>query len=338
MASPTPSPPQDLNSFHGKRVLITGGLGFIGSNLAIRLVTLGARVTLLDAMLEHHGGNPFNIDPIKDEADVHISDVRCEPSLTYLVRGQDYVFHLASQNDHLIGQHDPFPDIDINVRGAAVLLEACRRHAPEARLIYTGTRGEYGSAIMPVGEDQPTNPRGVYELSSLVAGQLFSVYHHRHGLRAVTLRLSNIYGERAQMRHHRFGVANWFLRLAIDDATIPVYGDGLYRRDFVHVDDTVDALLRCAATEEAYGQVFNVGNDHPSNFRELAETIVRVAGSGRWELVAFSPERAAQEPGDYCSDVRKIERVTGWKPTISLEDGVRKAVEYYRQHRGHYWN
>jgi len=328
----------DLGCFHGRQVLITGGLGFLGSNLAIALVGLGAHVTLLDAMLDDHGGNLFNVDPVRDRVTVNFCDIRDESSLKYLVSGKDYVFHLAGQNDHVLSLRDPFPDIEINIKGAAMLLETCRRVNPGARLVYGGTRGEYGRAVMlPVAEDHPINPRGIYELSSLTAQQLFQIYHDNHKVASVTLRLTNVYGERAQMKHSRFGVANWFVRLAIDDETIPVFGDGSLLRDFVYVQDAVDAILRCAATEAAYGQVFNVGNSRASSFRELAETVVRVAGSGRWEFAPFTPERAAQEPGDFCSDVRKIKRIVGWEPTTSLDEGVVRTVRFYRLHRAHYW-
>ena len=330
--------PIGLDAFCDRAVLVTGGLGFIGSNLVIALVELGARVTVLDAMREDHGGNLFNVEPVRDRVTINFSDVRDESSLQYLVRGKDYIFHLAGQNDHVLSLTNPFPDIDINIKGSAMLLETCKRVNRDARLVYSGTRGEYGAAVMlPVGEDQPMRPRGIYELSSLTAQQLFQIYHDNHGVRSVTLRLTNIYGERAQMRHSRFGVANWFVRLALDDDTIPVFGDGLLLRDFVYVQDAVEALLQCAATEAAYGQVFNVGDSRASNFRELAETVVRVAGSGRWRLAPFSPERAAQEPGDFCSDIRKIGRVVGWRPTTGLEDGIVRTVAFYRKFREHYW-
>jgi UDP-glucose 4-epimerase len=313
-------------------------LGFLGSNLAIKLVGLGAQVTLLDAMLDEHGGNLFNIEPVKDRVTVNFSDVRDESSLRYLIGGTDYIFHLAGQNDHILSLTNPFPDIDINIKGSAILLEACKRFNKGARLIYSGTRGEYGPAVMlPVREDQPVHPKGIYELSSLTAQQMFQIYHDNHGVPSVTLRLTNIYGERAQMKHSRFGVANWFVRLALDNETIKVFGDGSLLRDFVYVADAVDAMLMCAATAEAYGEVFNVGNNRASSFRELAETVVRVAESGRWEFAPFTPERAAQEPGDFCSDIRKIKRIVGWEPRTSLEDGVRQTVAYYRQYKEHYW-
>ncbi|MEJ2715530.1 MAG: NAD-dependent epimerase/dehydratase family protein [Deltaproteobacteria bacterium] len=325
-------------SFSGKAILITGGLGFIGSNLAIRLVHEGADVTLLDAMIPGLGGNPFNIEPVKDDVRVNFSDIRDENSMNYVVKGKDYIFHLAGQNDHILSLVDPFPDIEINVRGSAVLLEACRKHNRDARVIYTGTRGEYGSAAkLPVTEDAPLHPKGIYELSSLTAQKLFKIYHDNHGISTTTLRLTNIYGERAQMQHHRFGVVNWFIRLAIDGETIQVFGDGSILRDFLYVQDAVEAIMKAALCNGAYGEVFNIGVDRPTSFLELAKVIVEVAGSGRWEFAPFSPERAAQEPGDFYSDISKARAVIGWEPKADNREGVARTIEYYREHRVHYW-
>jgi len=243
---------EKLTLFKDKAVLITGGLGFIGSNLALKLVQTGAKVTLLDAMIQGHGGNLFNIEPIKDKVDVQMSDVRNRNIMKYIVRDKDYIFHLAGQNDHVLSLSDPFPDIDINIKGSAVLLEACKKYNKEARMVYTGTRGEYGPAVkLPVTEDAPINPKGIYELSNLTAQKLFKIYNDNHGIRSVTLRLTNIYGERAQMRHDRFGVANWFVRLALDDETIKVFGDGSILRDFLYVEDTVEAIWKCVLCNEA---------------------------------------------------------------------------------------
>ena len=289
-------------------------------------------------MLDDHGGNLFNIRDVKEQVSVNFSDIRDESSLKFLIRGKDFIFHLAGQNDHVLSQTNPFLDIDINIKGTANLLEACRRYNPEARLVYSGTRGEYGPAVMlPVNEEQPLRPRGIYELSSLTAQQLFQIYHDNHHVRSVTLRLTNIYGERAQMKHNRFGVANWFIRSALEGETIRVFGDGSYLRDFVYVSDAVDAMVLCAATEGAYGGVLNVGNSRACSFRELAETVTRVVEGSRWEFAPFSPERAALEPGDFCSDIRKIQRIVGWSPQVGLEEGVRRTVAFYREHRGHYW-
>jgi UDP-glucose 4-epimerase len=324
--------------FRGRRTLITGGLGFIGSSLAIRLVEMGAEVTIVDAMIPEYGGNLFNIEPVKDEVHVNFCDVCDIHAMNYLIQDQDYVFHLAGQVSHILSLSNPFPDIEINVKGTAVLMEACKRHNPGVKVIYTGTRGQYGPAVkLPVSEDASTNPKGIYEISNLTAEKIIKVYNDVHNISSVLLRLTNIYGPRAQMRHSHYGVANWFVRLAVDDETIKVFGDGSILRDFLYVDDCVDALLMSAVCREATGEIFNVGVDKPVSFLELAKTIVKVAGSGRWEFAPFTPERKAQEPGDFYSDISKIRRVVEWEPTTLLEQGLGETIAYYRRHKAHYW-
>lgn len=324
--------------FSGKSVLITGGMGFIGSNLAIRLAELGADVTILDSMIPDYGGNEFNVFPIKDRVRINFCDIRDESAVNYLVRGKDYVFHLAGQVCHLMSLSNPFPDIEMNITGTAIVMEALRKFNRDAIVVYTGTRGQYGASVsLPVNEEAPTNPKGIYEISNLTAEKIIKVYNDVHGVRSVLLRLSNIYGPRSQMLHSRFGVCNWFVRLALDNDTIKVFGDGSILRDFLYVDDTVDAMLRSALVPEAYGEIFNVGSPIPVTFLELVESIVKVAGQGHWEYAEFSPERKAQEPGDFYSDVSKIGRIVGWEPTTSLTDGLAKTIEYYRKNREHYW-
>jgi UDP-glucose 4-epimerase len=324
--------------FKGKNALITGGMGFIGSNLAIRLVELGANVTILDAMIPDYGGNEFNVLPVSDRVRVNFCDIRDDTAVNYLVRGQDYIFHLAGQVCHLMSLSNPFPDIDMNITATAILMEACRKYNNDAVVVYTGTRGQYGPSVsLPVNEEAPTNPKGIYEISNLTAEKIIKVYNDVHGIKSVLLRLSNIYGPRSQMLHSRFGVCNWFVRLAMDEQPIQVFGDGSILRDFCYVDDTVDAILRTAVNKEAYGEIFNVGSDIPVTFLELVKTMISVAKQGSWNFAEFSAERKAQEPGDFYSDVSKIERITGWKPTTSLEEGLAKTFEYYRKHREHYW-
>ena len=325
-------------AFHNKRALITGGMGFTGSNLAIGLVHAGAEVTIVDAMIPGYAGNLFNIEPIRDRVTVNFSDVRDVNVMNYLVQGQDYVFHLAGQVDHVLSLTNPFPDIDINIKGTAILMEALRWHNKAAKVIYTGTRGQYGPAVsLPVDEEAPTHPKGIYEISNLTAEKIIQVYNDVHGISAVLLRLTNVYGPRAQMKHPRYGVANWFVRLALDDETIKVFGDGKILRDFLYIEDAVEAIMMCALEQKAVGEVLNVGVDQPTNFIELADVLIQAAGSGRWEFAPFSAERKAQEPGDFYSDIGKIRRIVGWEPRTSLEDGLRATVEYYRQHKQQYW-
>ncbi|MFH1888995.1 MAG: NAD-dependent epimerase/dehydratase family protein [Candidatus Omnitrophota bacterium] len=325
-------------AFENKNVLITGGLGFIGSNLALRLVSMGANVALLDAMIPDYGGNLFNIKPVEDTVTVNFGDIRNHNTMNYLVKDKDYIFHLAGQVCHVMSLTNPFPDIDINIKGAAVLMEACKRNNPGVRVLYTGTRGQYGSSVhLPVNEEAPTKPKGIYEISNLAAEQIIKVYNDIHGIRSVMLRLTNIYGPRAQMKHHRFGVANWFIRQVMAGETVKIFGDGKILRDFLYVEDCVDAIIMSAAVPDAYGEIFNVGIDKPTNFIELVESIIGVAGGGKWEFAPFSAERKAQEPGDFYSDISKIKKIVGWEPKTELEEGVRKTIAYYKKHKKYYW-
>jgi len=325
--------------FEGANVLVTGGLGFIGSSLAVPLAEAGAHVTVVDAVIPGYGGNPFNVEPVRDRVRVNFCDVRDRNAMNWLVQGQDFVFHCAAQVCHIMSLSDPFPDIDINIKGTAVLLEACKNHNRRARIVKLGTRGQYGPSVtLPMSEDAPTNPKGIYEISLLAAERMAKVYNDVHGIPTTLLRLTNIYGPRAQMQHSRFGVANWFVRLAIDDDTIQVFGDGQIKRDFVYIDDCVAAVLGAAISADTVGVTLNVGDDRPSCFLELAKTVIEVAASGRWEFAPFTPERAAQEPGDFFSDITRIRQLVGWEPCVPLAEGLRRTVDYYRRHKRHYWS
>ena len=326
------------SKYKSKRVLITGGLGFIGSNLAIKLVKMGADVTILDAMIPEYGGNLFNIDPIKNDARINFSNVCDEFSVNHLVKNKDYIFHLAGQVSHIKSMTNPFDDIDFNIKGTVVLMEACKKYNPGAVVVRSGTRGQYGPAIkLPVSEEAPSNPKGIYEISNLTAEKIMRVYHDHFGVRSVLLRLTNIYGPRAQMKTHHYGVANWFLRQAIDNETIKVFGDGSIKRDFLYVDDCVDAMLMSGVNSSGYGEILNVGRDDPTTFLELAKLVTQTAGMGRWEFAEFTHERKAQEPGDYLSDITKIKQRVGWSPKTPLKEGIRNSIDYYRKYRNEYW-
>ncbi len=326
------------NHFEKANVLITGGLGFIGSNLAIRLVELGAKVTLVDNMLPRQGGNLFNIEPIKEKVHINFSDIRNELSMNYLVQGKDYIFHLAGQVNHVDSMRNPIKDLDINCKGTLVLLEACVHNNPSTRIVFAGTRGEYGKSVhIPVHEDHPTNPVGVYAVTNLTAEKMVLVYHKVKGLKGICLRITNTFGPRHQMMHDEYGVLNWFIRKALDNEAIPVFGDGAILRDFLFIDDLIEALLRSAVSPSAYGEVYNVGSGQGISFKNLAEKIVTITGEGRVAFVPFTRERKEVEPGDYVADIRKIRKATKWAPHISLDEGIRKTAEFYRKHRDHYW-
>ncbi|HWZ86085.1 MAG TPA: SDR family NAD(P)-dependent oxidoreductase [Thermoanaerobaculia bacterium] len=327
-----------MGALAGQHVLVTGGLGFIGSNLARRLLQEGASVTLCDALIESYGGNPANIAEIRSEVEVDPSDVRDAAAMERLVEGRDVIFHLAAQVSHVMSLSNPYPDIDINIKGTAVVLEACRKKNPGALVIRSGTRGQYGPTVhLPVSEQTPSDPRGIYEISQLSAEMICRTYTRIHGIRTVPLRLTNVYGPRGQMKHSQFGVVNWFVRLALEGRPIPIFGSGKILRDFLYVDDCVEALLAAASEPRAVGEVLNVGHDRPSTFLEVAELLRQIVPGTRLEFTDFTPERKAQEPGDFVSDITKIRGLLGWEPRVALRDGLARTVDFYRERRAEYF-
>jgi UDP-glucose 4-epimerase len=325
-------------AFQGKRVLVTGGLGFIGSNLSARLMELGARVTIVDNMMPRLGGNLFNVKEIMDHIQINFSDVRDEHSMDYLVKDQDFIFHLAGQVNHVDSIRNPIQDLDINCRGTLVLLESCRKYNREVKVIFSGTRGEYGASVkLPVAEDHPTNPKGIYAVTNLSAEKMVLVYDDVHKISGICLRITNTYGPRHQMAHDEYGVLNWFIRKAIDNELIPVFGNGHILRDFLYVDDLVECFLQVAICPSAYGEVFNVGTGIPISFIDLAKKIVKVADSGKVAFTEFTKERKEVEPGDYYTDISKIRKVVGWTPKTDLSEGLKKTIEFYRKHKKEYW-
>jgi len=269
---------------------------------------------------------------------IDTSDVRDADAMDRLVEGCDVVYHLAAQVSHVMSLSNPYPDIDINIKGTAVVLEACRRKNPAAIVVRSGTRGQYGPAVrLPVSEETPSDPRGIYEISQLSSEMICRTYTRIHGVRTVPLRLTNVYGPRAQMRHSQFGVVNWFVRLALEGRPIPIFGTGRILRDFLYVDDCVDALVAAAREPSVVGEILNVGHDRPSTFLEVAEILRDLVPGASIEFTDFTPERRAQEPGDFVSDITKIRRLIGWEPRVGLREGLARTVEFYRERRADYF-
>ncbi|MBE2217695.1 MAG: GDP-mannose 4,6-dehydratase [Ignavibacteria bacterium] len=328
----------DKSKIKNKKVLITGGLGFVGSNLAIKLVELGADVLIIDNMLPRQGGNMFNIEPVKDKVKINISDIRNPTSMNHLVKGMDYIFHIAGQVNHVDSVKDPLNDLSINVEGTLVLMEALKNNNPSAKVIFTGTRGEYGSSLtLPVSESHAINPIGIYAITNFAAERIVLTYNNLHKIKSLCLRITNTFGPRHQMAHDEYGVFNWFIRKAMDSEVIPIFGDGRILRDYLYIDDLVNSLVQIALSEEAYGDVYNIGSGKPLSFVELAEMIIKIAGKGKVNYTEFTSERKALEPGDYYADITKITNMIPWKPVTGLEEGIRATISYYEKNRKHYW-
>jgi len=326
------------SAFRDQPVLITGGLGFIGSNLARRLALLGARVTVIDSLIPQYGGKLFNLAGFDDRVTINIADVRDEYSMDYLVRGQAYIFNLAGQVSHLDSMHNPYVDLDINCRSQLSILEACRKHNPGVRLIYSGTRQVYGRPrYLPVDEQHPVDPVDVNGVNKVAGEWYHIVFHRAYGLRTTSLRLTNTYGPRMRVVDARQTFLGVWVRRLLEGDEILVYGDGRQRRDFNYVDDAVEALLAVAGSEAAIGEIYNLGGDEVVSLGELAELLVRLNGSGRFRLVPFPAEQKAIDIGDYYGSYAKLATALGWRPAVSLADGLARTLDYYRQHRAQYW-
>jgi len=323
--------------YRHRRVLITGGLGFIGSNLAHQLVGLDARVLLVDSLIPDYGGNLFNIAGIEDRVRVNVADIRQQSTMNHLVQQQEVIFNLAGQVSHIDSLRDPYADLEINCRSQLTILEACRYNNPGVKVVFAGTRQVYGRpSSLPVDETHLVRPTDINGINKAAGEYYHLVYNNVFGVRATSLRLTNVYGPRQLIRHNRQGFIGWFIRMAVQNDALQIYGDGSQLRDFVYVDDAADAFLRAGADDACNGDVFNIGGDNPVRHRDLAALLVRVAGGGRICHVEWPPERKAIDIGDFYADSSRFRRLTGWRPTVVLEDGLRRTVEFYRQHLEHY--
>jgi UDP-glucose 4-epimerase len=325
-----------LASFQGTRVLITGGLGFIGSNLTICLVNSGAQVTLVDSLVPEYGGNLFNIESIKDRVRLNISDVRDVHSMRYLVQGQDYLFNLAGQTSHLDSMADPATDMEINCRAQLSILEACRHYNPAIRVVFASTRQIYGKPdYLPVDEKHPLRPVDVNGINKMAGEWYHILYNNVYGIAASVLRLTNTYGPRMRIVDARQTFVGMWIRLLLEGKPFDVWG-GEQLRDFTYVDDAVEALLLAATAEAARGKVFNLGGDRVISLKELAGLLVEQNGGGSYVTRAFPDERKKIDIGDYYSDYSLIRSTLGWVPRVGLRDGLAVTLEYFRQNLTRY--
>jgi UDP-glucose 4-epimerase len=342
VSRPTPDRAFDPDAAHrafyaGRRVLVTGGLGFIGSNIARELVALGADVTIIDALIPDYGGNRFNIEGIEGQLRVEVADIRDVAAVSALVRGQDVIFNLAGQVSHIDSMRDPHTDLAINCAAQLSLLEACRADNPGVKVVYAGTRQIYGRpSSLPVTEEHLVRPTDVNGINKVAGEYYHLVYNNVFGVRACSLRLTNVFGPRQLLKHNRQGFIGWFIRLALEDQEIQIYGDGAQIRDLVFVDDVSDAFLRAGASDACNGRVFNVGGAEPITHRALVEMLIETAGTGRYRFVEWPAEKRAIDIGDFYADSSLIAGTLGWRPTTGLKSGLKATLAFYREHFAQY--
>ena len=329
-------PPNLRRTYAGRRVLITGGLGFIGSNLARALVGLGARVSIVDSLVPEYGGNRRNLAGVAARVRVHLADVRDWPRLPDLIRGQDFLFNLAGQTSHMDSMTDPQTDLDINCRAQLAILEACRQHNPGVRIVFASTRQIYGRPdYLPVDEGHPLRPVDVNGINKLAGESFHLLYSRVHGIAATALRLTNTIGPRMRVRDARQTFVGVWIRRLVEGEPFEVWG-GEQWRDFTYVDDAVDAFLLAAARPEAVGEIFNLGGTPRVTLARLAELLVELNGGGSFVVRAFPADRRKIDIGDYYADDRRIRRRLGWRPRVDLRTALARTLAYYRQELRHY--
>lgn len=325
------------NFYKGKKILITGGLGFIGSTLANTLVKLGAKVMVIDSLIPDYGGNIFNVEESRDKLTINISDVRDRYSMNYLVQDQDILFNLAGTLSHVDSMRDPFTDLEINVTSQLSILEACRQNNPNIKIIYAGTRNQYGKAkYLPVDEKHPLEPTDINGINCNTGEYYHLLYNNVYGVKACSLRLTNTFGPRHQMKHPRQGVLNWFIRQIIDGEEVALFGNGDQTRDINHVDDVVDAFLLAGMSNEVWGEVYNLGG-MPVSLKDFVKTAIKVYGRGKFKTVEFPSDRKKIEIGNYIADYSKIKKTLGWQPQNGLEEALKKTFKFYEQYKDRYW-
>ena len=323
--------------YKNRQVLITGGLGFIGSNLAIKLAKVGAKVTILDALLPNFGGNIFNISPIKNEVKVIVSDMRDEKTIKKMVRDKQIIFNLAGTLSHIDSMTNPFEDLDINCRAQLCLLEACRKYSRDVKIVFAGTRNQYGKALyLPVDEKHNQEPTDINGINSIAAEKYHLLYCRIYGIKTVSLRMSNTFGPRHQMKHSKQGVLNWFIRQLMDGKTVELFGDGSQIRDINYIDDVVDALIICAEAKKSEGEVYNLGGN-PLTLKDFVAKTIQILGYGRFKIIPFPRDRKQIEVGNYTADIKKINDELGWHPGVSTEDGISQTIDYYKKFKKYYW-
>lgn len=321
----------------GKKVLITGGLGFVGSNLAIALANRGDEVTVIDALLPEYGAFLSNIAPVQDRITVVVEDVRNVPVIERLVSGQDVIYSLAGQVSHLRSMEDPATDLDVNCRTNLILVEACRRRNPEAALVLASTRQVYGRPkYLPVDEAHPTVPVDINGIHKLAAEEYYNLYRAMYGMRSVVLRLTNTYGPRMDLINSDKGVVAHFLRKALRGEPLYLFGSGAQQRDFNYIDDVVDAL--CIAADLGGGsaeRVFNLGFPRAYSLLEFVR-LLQSKTDCQFENVDFPREQLAIEIGDYHASIARIHEVTGWYPVVDLSEGLDRTLAYFRANPHHF--
>ena len=326
-----------MTTLSQKKILITGGLGFIGSNLARRLVELDNEVTVVDSLIPEYGGNIRNVVGIRDKITINLSDIRDEHSINELIKGRDYIFNLAGQTSHLDSMENPFTDLDINAKAQLSILEACRKHNPDARIVFASTRQIYGRPkYLPVDEKHPRHPVDVNGINKIAGEQYHILYNEVYGIASSVLRLTNTYGPRMRITDARQTFLGIWIKNLLQGKPIQVFGDGEQRRDYNFVDDVIDALLLSATSKDAIGRAFNLGGPDPLSLKETAKLMCNQIEGAKFEIIPFPEDRKAIDVGDFICDYSAFSNSFGWQPKSTFEEGISKSLDFFKKELEYY--
>jgi nucleoside-diphosphate-sugar epimerase len=321
----------------GKNVVITGGLGFLGSNLARRAIELGANVTLIDTLNPLYGGNYYNIKGIEHKVTLIINDTRNIEIVEPFIKKADIIYHFAAQVSYIDSLNMPNEDYNLNAQSTLIILELCRKHNPKAKILFASSRmvlGKVEGNMMT--EDAIPNPLSLYGIHKLTSEKYLGMYYKDFGIPYVVLRITNPYGIRQQIKHSKYSLVGWFIRQAMENKEISIFGTGTQLRDYIYSEDIVNAFLMCAVCEDAIGQIVNIGSGVSTQFKDMVETVVKVVGKGSVKYTPWPKEYEKIETGDIKTDISKLKSLTGWNPENSIEQGIQKTYEYYKQYKQFY--
>ncbi len=326
-----------INKYKNKKILITGGLGMIGSSIARKLVKLNAVVTIADSKIEGFGANNFNVREIKEKIKVYEVDIRDKKAMTPLIESCDIIFNLAGQVSHNDSIKDPFYDTELNYLAHMNILELVKKINPNIKLLYSGTRMQYGKVdVIPVTEDHPLRPLSPYALNKTAAENLYLFYNRLYGIPVVVLRITNPYGPGGQIKHSKYSIVNWFVRQALEDKIITIFGNGSQIRDYLYIEDLADLFVKAGIDSQNSGEVFNAGSGMGISFKEMAETIVSVTGSGNIVHVPWPNDYINIETGDFVADITKVSEAFLWKPEVNFRQGIELTCEHFKKYKGYY--
>ncbi len=326
--------------YNKKRILITGGLGFLGSSLANRLAKYDAHIVILDSNDPRYGGNFFNLDPFyKEKMNIVIGDVRDKELIFKLVKSVDIIFHFAAQVSYIDSNKIPFEDMEVNQLATLILLEACRKVNPNAKILFASSRLVIGeSQFTPIDENHPTNPLSLYGAHKLGSEKYLSLYHKDYGIRTTVMRITNPYGPRQQIKHSKYSLLGWFVRMAMEGKEINIFGDGNQIRNYIYIDDIVEAFVRAGASDSVDGDLFFIGSNENTEFGKMVELVVKIVGNGLIRNVPWPSDYEKAETGDSIISTSKIAEAINWKPKISLVEGIKNTYDYYSKYRDFYIN